>query len=216
MKRKKDLKIPFNWEERRPVLLDKFFYVPAVYEHVPKEFLFFSQEPKRPILIEYCSGNGQWIAERAQQNPHIDWIAVEKRFDRARTIWLKIQRENIPNLVVACSEALIFTKYYAPKVEEVYINFPDPWPKRRHSKHRLISLAFLEELLLIVAPLGRVTCVTDHEDYAREMKDEFAKCPNWKFLFNVNEWPDYGRSFFKDLWLQRGRTINYLSYEKNG
>lgn len=165
-------------------------------------------------MIEYCSGNGQWIGERAKQNRQYNWIAVEKKFERARQIWLKIHRENLSNLTVVCGEGMIFTRYYAPLATEIYVNFPDPWPKLRHSKHRLVRAKFLQELLRIIQPGGKTTCVTDDANYAKEMAKEFAKCPDWRFLFNVNEWPDYGRSFFNDLWMNRGRKMHYLSYER--
>lgn len=212
VKTAKDLIIPFAWPDRRPILLDRFFYVPGHYDYTPEMIPFF--EKQQPIILEYCSGNGQWIGARAKQNPHLNWLAVEKRFERARMIWMKSHRENLPNLVVACSEGAVFTRYYAPKVAEVFINFPDPWPKLRHAKHRLVRAAFLQELLDIVEIGGKATCVTDDAGYAGEMRKEFEKCPHWKFLFTANEWPDYGRSFFNDLWRRRGRTIYYLSYER--
>lgn len=213
MKTAKDLKIPFVWADRHPILLEKFFYLPTPYPHGEKSFPFFEKE--QPVVIEYCSGNGQWIGERALQNPHLNWIAVEKRFERARKIWLKIFRENIPNLCVVCGEALLFTRYYAPfPVSEIYVNFPDPWPKRRHGKNRLVEPEFLQELLRIVPSGGRATCVTDDAHYASEMSAAFAQCPAWTLLFHSHEWPDYGRSYFKDLWLQKGRAIHYLSYER--
>lgn len=192
--------------------MDRFFYVPASYPYVPEKIPFFEKE--QPIIIEFCSGNGQWIGERAKQNPHLNWLAVEKKFVRARMIWAKLHRENIPNLVVACSEGAIFNRNYAPQASEVFINFPDPWPKLRHAKHRLVRAEFLRELANRVELGGKVTCVTDDPGYAKEMVLEFSKCPDWKFLFNVNEWPDYGRSFFNDLWNRKGRNIHYISHER--
>ncbi len=212
MKTAKDLKIPFTWEERRPILLDRFFYLPAQYNDKEETIPFFEKE--KPVIIEYCSGNGQWIGERAKENPGFNWIAVEKIFERARQIWLKIHREAIPNLAVVCGEGLLFTRYYAPKAVQIYVNFPDPWPKLRHAKHRIIQEPFLKELLRVVEVGGRVTCATDDMDYALAMKREFSKCPEWKFLFHSDEWPDYGSSFFKNLWKAKGRIINYLSYER--
>ncbi len=212
MKTAKDLKIPFTWDERHPILLDRFFYIPGHYAHCKKEISFFPEQEK-PIAIEYCSGNGQWVGEKAKQNHELNWIAVEKKFERARQIWLKMHRENISNLVVVCGEALIFTQYYAPRAIEVYVNFPDPWPKRRHAKHRLIRTEFLQKLFPIVQSGGKITCVTDDAKCVQEMIKEFSKCPAWKFLFNTQEWPDYGRSYFHDLWTEKGRKIYHLSYE---
>lgn len=213
-----DLRIPFTWDERRPVLLDRCLYIPGVYDHeqwtpVPWAELFGNEQP---VFVEYCSGNGQWIGERALQYPHLNWVAVEKRFERARMIWAKSHRESIPNLYVVCGEGRAFTRFYAPagSVAEVFVNFPDPWPKRRHEKHRLVSAPFLRELLRIVEPGGKATCVTDDQPYASIMAGEFRKCPKWQSLLVAQQWPDYGRSFFSDLWMEKGRTIHYMSYER--
>ena len=212
MKTAKDLKIPFTWEERYPVVVDRFFYIPGAYDYQKKSLPFFDDD--KPIVIEYCSGNGQWIGERAKQAPGTNWIAVEKRFDRARKIWLLLHRENLSNLFVVCGEGLIFTRYYAPKAAEVYVNFPDPWPKSRHSKHRIVRREFIQELEEITLPKAKVTCVTDDAGYALEMAKEFAKCPSWQPLFHTTSLPDYGNSYFNDLWIQMGRTIHYLVHEK--
>ncbi len=212
MKTAKDLIIPFTWEDRHPILLDRFFYVPGKYAYVQKSYPFFEKE--QPILIEYCSGNGQWIVDKAKSHPHFNWLAVEKKFERARKIWLKSYKENLANLFVVCSEGLVFTRYYAPKVGQVFINFPDPWPKLRHAKHRIVRKEFLEELLKILEPKGRVTCVTDDEKYAQEMFLEFQKGEGWRLILNTQNLSDYGSSFFKDLWSHAGKTIHYLSFEK--
>lgn len=194
------------------MLLDRFFYIPSHYEYKEERVPFF--EAGKAVFIEFCSGNGQWIGERAKQNREICWIAVEKRFERARKIWLLSHRENLPNLMVVCGEALTFTRFYAPHCKEVYVNFPDPWPKLRHAKHRLIQAEFLEALQKIVEKGGTVTCATDDGPYAEQMEREFVKCPDWQSAFRGTEWPEYGRSYFKDLWLQKGKTIHYLSYER--
>ncbi len=212
MKTAKDLKIPFTWAERHPILLDRFFYIPGCYEYKRETIPFFEED--KGIIVEYCSGNGQWIADRAAQNPQYNWIAVEKKFERARQIWLKMQRMGLENLRVVCGEGVVFTRFYAPQVEEVYVNFPDPWPKLRHAKHRLIRSAFLEEVEKVIRPGGQMICVTDDAPYAAQMKEEFRKRGSWKLLFDLNDWPDYGRSYFKDLWIQKGRTIHFLSHEK--
>lgn len=212
MKTAKDLIIPFSWSERRPVLLERFFYVPAKYMHAKKEFLFFDHPS--PLHIEFCSGNGQWIAERAKKFPHINWLAVEKRFDRARKIWLKSFAQNLSNLSVICSEGLLFTRYYAPKAQEIFINFPDPWPKRRHAPHRIVREEFLKAIGEITDSGAKLTCVTDDPAYASGILKEFDKFPDWKCLFNKRDLPDYGDSFFKELWSRSKRDIHYISFEK--
>ncbi len=223
MKTAKDLRIPFTWADRRPIVLDRFFYIPALYdkheELGPIDWRdWFGND--HPVYIEYCSGNGQWIGERALQNPHLNWVAVEKRFDRARKIWLKLHRENIPNLFVVCGEAQVFTRYYPPKgsVFHFFVNFPDPWPKHRHAKHRLIQKQFLEEAARIVVPNGKATFVTDDWPYASQMLAELQNCPPWNPLLPAphytKDWSDYGSSFFAELWKEKGRSFHFIPFEK--
>lgn len=160
-------------------------------------------------MVEYCSGNGEWIAEQARLKPHLNWIAVEKDFSRARKIWVK----EVPNLLVVCGDGLIFTQFYAPRVSEGYINFPDPWPKLRHAKHRLIRKEFVEALSSLMEQGSHLTCATDESRYAEEIKKEFG-AQGWNLLFHKQEWQDYGASFFRTLWLQKGKTIHYVRYQK--
>ena len=213
MKTAKDLIIPFSWDKRRVEQIDRrFLYIPDQLEHEEKRLSLF--ETPLPICIEFCSGNGQWIVERAKRFPNMAWIAVEKKFDRARKIWLNMNRAQIDNLMVVCSDASEFTRWYSPIASQIFINFPDPWPKRRHEKKRLVQAQFLRELLNIVEIKGKATCATDDLPYAKQMLEEFAKCKEWKLIFHSNEWPDYGSSFFQELWKGKGRTIHYLSFER--
>src|SRR3990167_10207769 len=94
----KDLKIPFEEGEGGALFLDQFLYLPKRGKMEPQQFTFF--ENLQPIAIEFCSGNGHWIQERATQFPHLNWIAVEKKFERARKIWVKAKRYCLKNLFV--------------------------------------------------------------------------------------------------------------------
>ena len=216
------LKIPFSWAERRPVLLDQFLYIPPVYwrheewRPIPWAEIFGNS---RPVFVEYCSGNGQWIGEQALRNPGANWVAVEKRFDRARQCWKLLKREKIPNLIVVCGEGELFTRCYAPArgFTGGYVNFPDPWPKRCHQERRLLKGAFLELVEGAMAPGSFLTCVTDDEPYCRAMLELFAERRRWKSFFPqphfVTEWPDFGDSFFKTLWQSKGLQIFYQRYQ---
>lgn len=223
---KKDLHIPFSWTERRPVFLERFFYLPKQYEHAEKAVSIdwssaavFGND--RPVFLEVCSGNGQWIAERAKASLEKNWVAVEMQFERARKIWLKVFREQIPNLYVVCAEAGAFIRHYilSESISEVFINFPDPWPKLRHAKHRIVQTPFLQALARVVQKEGRVTLVTDSPAYRDQMIREFARVDSWLSEFAPPyyrlDWSSYGESFFGNLWKNKGLEIFYLRY-RNG
>ena len=82
MKTAKELIIPFPWKERRIDLIEpSFLYIPGQIDHREcKQFYF--DFPK--TYIEFCSGTGAWVARKAKENPNILWIAVEKKFERAK------------------------------------------------------------------------------------------------------------------------------------
>ena len=85
----KDLKSPYKWEGRCPLLQDRVFYVPGYY-HKHRAELFPSWQElfgnDHPVCIEYCSGNGEWIIHKAQSHPEINWVAVELNFDQVEKI----------------------------------------------------------------------------------------------------------------------------------
>ena len=209
MNESEDLHIPFTWAERRPILLKNFLYLPPCTQelHDPKLFSISGL-----MIVEYCSGNGQWIAEAAKREKGVIWIAVEKQFERARSIWKRIVRESLDHLFIVCGDAMTFSQYYLREksIEEVFINFPDPWPKRKHAKHRVIQRHFVQELERTLKPGGRATLVTDDIGTSERIIREFS---SWKNRFAphqfITEWPDFGSSFFHTLWTKRGCTIRY-------
>jgi tRNA (guanine-N7-)-methyltransferase len=223
---KKYLKYPFAWEERKPLIKDRIFYVPNHLEFQGEwKFPLWSDplvfERVAPIWIEYCSGNGEWILEKAKAHPEWNWVAVEKRFARVKQIYAKREACQLNNLFIICGEALNFTRQYvaSESFEGAYINFPDPWPKGRHAKHRLFQDPFILELARSLKSEACVTVVTDHSDYATNIAQLMQRHPEWKNVFPapyyITEWEgEYGASFFDTLWRKIGRTIHYLQYSK--
>lgn len=213
----KDLKAAFAWEDRRPLIEDRIFHVPAHYEkHHEFDFPGWSAlfGNDNPVCIEYCTGNGAWIEQRALQYPDKNWVAVEMRYDRVRKIWSKIKNGELPNLIVVCGEAWTFTHHYVPtaSVEEVYINFPDPWPKEKHEKHRLMKPRFLDELARALKPGKTVTFVSDDPDYVTNTREVFQEHPRFTTLSVRNDDPTYGTSWFETLWRRKGKDITYLNF----
>ncbi|MBY0528767.1 MAG: tRNA (guanine(46)-N(7))-methyltransferase TrmB [Rhabdochlamydiaceae bacterium] len=219
----KNLKCPFTWETRRPILTEGVLFVPQYYQSHAEWGVVNFEDPnvfKRscPVVVEYCSGNGAWIIEKAQQHPEWNWVAVEKRFDRVRKIWSKARNLKLDNLLVVCGEALEFTRFYLPSecFSSAYINFPDPWPKEKHAKHRIFQESFISEMSRVVRKEGIATVVTDDPIWAERISEAMQKNPQWRSQFPepyfVTEWPDYGSSYFNDLWLEKGRTIHYMQF----
>lgn len=114
---------------------------------------------------------------------------------------------------------MTLTQFYLPRhsLSEIFVNFPDPWPKLRHAKHRLIQRPFLEEVAGVMLPEGKATFVTDDPPYALQMLHELAQSPSWQPLLQSPHYilnpPDYGTSFFSDLWNKKGHNTHLLLYK---
>lgn len=223
----KNLKCPFSWEQRRPQIHDRILYVPEYYDkHSDYVFPGWSSPEvfgrEAPVEVEYCAGNGAWIVEKALAHPERNWVAVEIQFERVRKIWSKIYNFNLKNLFIICGEALTFTHFYAPvhSFSAAYVNFPDPWPKAKHAKNRLLKEPFLSEMSRVLMPGGLATIVTDHRGYLQQVADAMLASPMWESRFPppyyVTDLEGYGTSYFDALWREQKVPIHYLQFFNKG
>lgn len=97
-----------------------------------------------PIHIEIGTGKGNFIIEKAKQNPNINFIGIEK-FDSVIARCLEKIPEGLPNLKMIRMNALEIEIVFHHEIDTIYLNFSDPWPKKRWYKRRLTSLVFLEK-----------------------------------------------------------------------
>ena len=125
------------------------------------------------------------------------------------------------NLFIVCGEALEVSKYYLKSefVDEIYINFPDPWPKKKHAKFRLIQDVFVEQLYKVLKPSGVVNFLTDDAPYSKQAIDTFLKSELFESQisapFYESEIQDYGSSYFRSLWEEKKRGFYFSKFQKN-
>ncbi len=220
------LRLPFVEGKRVTLLYDRVLYVPSVGDVGDFTFPGWSDPSlfgnSNPVHLEYCSGNGAWIAAKAAAHPEINWVAVEKKFMRVRKIWSKIKTQELKNLIVISGEGFRATQSYIPSktISQVFMNFPDPWPKTRHAKHRIIQSTFLEEMKRILVADGLITFVTDDVPYSEWTLEIFGKnrdfTPVFPPPFYKADYEGYGTSYFEDLWREQGKCIRYHLYTKKG
>ena len=220
-----DLKPPFSRTDQRIVIHDRVWYVPERCA-APSDFVFPGWSHSdlfgnaNPVTVEYCSGNGAWIANKAIENPMINWVAVERKFERVRKIWSKVKNHALTNLIVVCGEAHHATERFIPSasVSDVYINFPDPWPKNRHAKNRLIRLEFAKQLWRILKEKGAMTFVTDDPPYSEwvieVMQNHGGFHPEFPHPHYICDEGLHGTSYFDQLWRSKGRLIRYHRFNK--
>ncbi|HEV2210132.1 MAG TPA: tRNA (guanosine(46)-N7)-methyltransferase TrmB [Verrucomicrobiae bacterium] len=131
---------------------------------------------QQPLEIELGSGDGSFLIEYARRNPGRNFIGVERLLGRVRKLDRKAQRAGLRNVRAVRLESSYFLRYLLPEhsAAALHIYFPDPWPKRKHRRHRLINDAFPGLAVQALAPGGTVFLRTDDTDYFEQMRAVFV------------------------------------------
>lgn len=121
-----------------------------------------------PKILEIGSGMGETTAAIAQAAPDRDFLAVEVHAPGVGSLLKQIDERALTNLrVIQHDAAEVVAQMIAPgALAGIHVFFPDPWPKKRHHKRRLLQPPFVHELALRLAPGGYLHAATDWEDYA--------------------------------------------------
>jgi tRNA (guanine-N7-)-methyltransferase len=130
----------------------------------------------QPLEVELGSGDGSFLFEYAGLHPGHNFIGVERLLGRIRKLDRKGRRAGLTNLRGVRIESSYFLEYLLPPHSAValHIYFPDPWPKRKHRRHRLINERFPVLARQALAPGGTVYLRTDDQDYFGQMLGVFA------------------------------------------
>lgn len=116
-----------------------------------------------PIYIEIGMGKGKFIRENALRYPNINFIGIEK-YDSVVAKCLPKIDDSLSNLAIVRMDALEIDKVFAHEISRIYLNFSDPWPKKRHHLRRLSSKVFLEKYSSIFLGDYEILMRTDNED----------------------------------------------------
>jgi tRNA (guanine-N7-)-methyltransferase len=131
---------------------------------------------EQPLHVELGAGDGSFLAAYAQAHPEWNFIALERLLGRLRKIEKKSRRAGLDNVRVVRIEAEYFTRYLLPEnsAAAIHIYFPDPWPKRRHWKNRLVNPEFTQVLRRALIRGGVVYLRTDDTPYFGQMVESFS------------------------------------------
>ena len=135
----------------------------------------------RPVEIEVGSGKGSFLVARAKARPEVNFLGIEYAAAYASYCADRFRRNGLENVRMIRTEAGAFfkTALAAACVQRVHIYFPDPWPKRRHNRRRLIQPPFLDEVRRVLKPGGQFILATDHFDYSRHMRRVLQDAPGF-------------------------------------
>lgn len=170
-------------------------YVPADPEALKGKWhdLFKNDHP---IQIEIGMGKGQFITGMAKAHPEINYIGVEMQISVISLALDKLIAEPLPNLQLLHVDGSELTNYFADsEVDQIYLNFSDPWPKKRHEKRRLTYKNFLAVDEKILRPAGEIHFKTDNQGL---------------FEYSLASFSQYGM-ILKKVWLD----LHHSDYEGN-
>ena len=147
---------------------------PSYFQPLDLERLF---DRGRPLEVELGSGDGSFLADWARKHPEHNFLGIERLLGRLRKLDRKGLRAGLTNLRLMRIEAAYFTEYLLPSasVNALHIYFPDPWPKRKHRKNRLVNDRFTELSAKKLQSGGWVHLRTDHPDYFMQMIGVFDR-----------------------------------------
>ncbi|HHV37410.1 MAG TPA: tRNA (guanosine(46)-N7)-methyltransferase TrmB [Candidatus Cloacimonetes bacterium] len=200
------------------VISDRDFFIRDLDDDMPLNKLF---NDGKDLYIEIGSGKGEFISQYPQKHPNWNFIGFELSEKRIINCLKKLSPEDNPNvrLVKRAIDDTIDQLFEKASVNGVFIQHPDPWPKRRHHRRRLFQTAFLDSLAKILKPKAKVQIATDHKDYALWIVDIFS---NHKEFVSLQDTPiqnDYNLEDHVVTWFEQeqrrlGFEPNFMLYER--
>ncbi len=185
--------------------------LPSIVKRLELSLLF---PQAQPLEVELGCGDASFLIQYAQLHPERNFIGVERLLGRIRKLDRKGRRAGLANVRGVRIESAYFLEYLLPShcAAALHVYFPDPWPKRRHWKNRLINERFPGLARQALAPAGRVYLRTDNTDYFRQMTEVFAA----ETAFKPVEMPaalSRLHTDFEEEFLRRGLHTLHAAYQ---
>lgn len=171
-----------------------------------------------PIIIEIGFGMGDATAELAQANPNINYLGIEVHKPGVGKLLGEIKKRDLKNLYIIEYDALDVLEYMVGDncVNGFHIFFPDPWPKKRHHKRRLVQRPKTDLFTQKLAPGGYIYFVTDIEEYAEFALEQLENTPHLKNKYKgfAEPQPWRAQTKFERKGMAADRKITELFFEK--
>lgn len=171
----------------------------------------------RALEVDLGCGDGSFLMEMARVHPERDFLGVERLLGRVRKVCKKIRRRGLENARVLRLDSRYVVEWLLPEasVSRLHLLCPDPWPKLRHHRRRLLQLEFLAAVRKALVPGGEFLFMTDHEEYfqwAAEKVREFGglELLEWEeetFFYPKTDFQVQWESEGKSMWRLRGKKV---------
>jgi tRNA (guanine-N7-)-methyltransferase len=154
-----------------------------------------------PLEVELGCGDASFLAEYARRHPETNFLGVERLLGRIKKLDRKGRLAGLTNLRGVRIESAYFLQYLLPAqcAVALHIYFPDPWPKKKHHRHRLINPAFPALARRVLRPGGVVYLRTDDQDYFTQMTEVFGAAAEFETVGTPGELAGVLTDFERDF-----------------
>ena len=174
--------------------------------------------PRREVWLEIGSGAGEHLIDQAKANPDVGLVGCEPFLKGVVATLAGLKREQLSNVRLRRGDARTFIEF-APDAffSRVFILYPDPWPKRRHHKRRVIAQDTIEALARIMRRGAELRFATDVDDYAGWTLTRFLASPHFRWATARAEdwrrpWPEWRPTRYEAKARSEGRRSVYLTF----
>lgn len=173
-----------------------------------------------PLFLELGMGKGAFLTSVAKMHPENNYLGLEIKEERALSAVKKAKELKLANFrILRCDFRLLPEIFKKGEIDDIYINFPDPWPKDRHAKRRMMHPDFLKMYKKVLNPKGSLQLKTDDPDF-HQFSLESLKDENWTISENVADLEQQEASDsmeerfvmteFEKKWRGRGKKIHFV------
>ncbi len=169
------------------------------------------------VELELGVGKGRFLIQQAQAYPGVNFVGVEWASRYYRLVAERAARRNLANLRMLRDDAAHVVHHTLAEcsITAMHIYFPDPWPKARHHKRRLIQPPFAQAAAQAIKDGGKVCLATDHEDYAVQMEAVFNASADFEQTFRaIGEQAPEGVTNWEVRFRREGKTIHKFEFQR--
>ena len=173
-----------------------------------------------PVVVEIGFGNGETLVQQAVENPQKNFLGIEVHDPGIGHCLLKAQESATTNLRVIANDAIVVLTEQVPhdSVSRVNLYFPDPWPKKRHHKRRIVQPAFLDLVADRLTKNGTLNIATDWANYAEHIDEVLGESTRFELLerreHDGDRPLDRPKTKFERRGLRRGHRIVDWSFRR--
>ncbi len=172
-----------------------------------------------PRILEIGFGNGEALIATAIAQPGCDFLGVEVHRPGVGHLLRELAAHAVPNVRVVCADANeVLARLPDDSLAALYLFFPDPWPKLRHHKRRIVQPSFIETVRCKLVPGGMFCAATDWEDYAAHMLTVLSSAPGFENVAGRGQYtprpPERALTKFERRGQRLGHVVRDLAFRR--